>query len=86
MALNNKAQAIPDNSCTAGNGITGTIVVSGQAIVVPSSKIAVRINMTHAYDGDLRIFLISTGGGFVLALASNNGSNGVNFTNSIFTD
>ena len=86
VASNTTAQAMADNGCAAGNGITSTIVVSGQATAVPSSRIAVRVNITHTFDGDLKIFLIPPGGGFVLALANNAGSSGDNFTNTIFTD
>ena len=86
VASNTTAQAMADNGCAAGNGVTSTILVSGQATAVPSSKIAVRVNITHTFDADLKIFLIPPGGGFVLALADNNGGSADNFINTIFTD
>lgn len=85
VSLNSTAQAIPDNGCSAGNGITSQINITGQPAAVSSSKIAVRINITHSWDSDLRIYLYPPGGG-VLVLASQNGGNGDNFTNTLFTD
>ena len=86
VSSNPTAYAIPDNGCAAGIGITSTILVSGQATAVASSKIAVRINITHTLDAALRIYLYPPTGTGVLVLAAANGSTGDNFTNTIFTD
>ena len=86
LFLNNTAQAVPDNGCGAGNGITSNINVTGQPSLVSSSKIAVRINITHTYDADLRIYLYPPTGVGVLVLAADNGGSGDNFSNTLFTD
>ena len=83
--INNTPQSIPDNGCAGGNGITSLMTVAGQSTAVSSSKISVRINITHPNDGDLRIYLYPPTGG-VLVLASANGGSGTNFTNTILTD
>ena len=54
--------AIPDNGCATNSGMTSTIIVSGQPTPVPSSKISVQVNISHTFDADLKIFLISPGG------------------------
>ena len=77
--------AIPDNSCT---GATSPIVVSGYTTFIPSSKIYIRMNLTHTYVGDLDIFLESPSGER-LGLSDqtgNAGNAGVNFTNTVFAD
>ena len=83
---NSTLQAITDNGCATGTGITSSITISGQPNVpIQSSKIAVKVNITHSFVGDLRIYLFPPSIN-VLTLASGNGGNGVNFTNTIFTD
>ena len=82
---NATAQVIPDNGCSGGTGISSPINVTGQSLAISSSKIAVRINITHSWDADLRIYLYPPGGG-VLVLAAENGGSGDNFTNTVFTD
>ncbi len=86
LFLNNTAQAIPDNGCAGGNGITSQINVTGQPSLVSSSKIAVRINITHTFNADLRIYLYPPTGVGVLVLAADNGTSGDNFINTLFTD
>ena len=86
LFLNNTDQAIPDNGCGAGNGITSQIIVTGQPSLVSSSKIAVRINITHTWDAELRIYLYPPTGVGVLVLAADNGGSGDNFSNTLFTD
>ena len=86
LSLNNTAQLILDNGCSGGNGVTSQINVTGQPSPVSSSKIAVRINITHTWDTDLRIYLYPSTGVGVLVLAAENGGSGDNFTNTIFTD
>ena len=83
---NTTAQAIPDNGCSGGNGITSQINVFSQNTAVPSAKIAVRLNISHPFVGDLLIYLYPPSGGGVLVLAAANGSGGDNFTNTTFTD
>ncbi len=83
---NTSAQGIADNGCATGNGVTSQINVTGQPNAVLSSKIAVRINITHTYDSDLRIYLYPPVGSSVLVLAAANGGAGDNFSNTIFSD
>ena len=77
--------AIPDNGCSANNGAVAQIQVVGEPVTLVSSKIAVRFNITHPYNGDLFVVLQSPGGA-ILNLISSNGGNSSNFTNTIFTD
>jgi subtilisin-like proprotein convertase family protein len=80
---NSTAATINDNTCTA-TGISN-IVVSGYGAPIPSSGIAVTINITHTYDGDIAIFLQAPNGE-VLGLSNQQGGSGANFTNTVFTD
>lgn len=86
VGANTTAQGIPDNGCATANGVSSQIVITGQPVAVSSSKISVRVNITHTWDSDLRLYLYPPGGSGVLVLASSNGANGDNFTNTIFTD
>ena len=70
---------IPDNSCTPGSS---TVMVSNYPLV-PYHAISVRINITHTYDADLRIYLKSPSG-LYLNLAYADGGSGDNFTNTVF--
>ena len=76
---------IPDNGCGSNSAATAAVVVSGQPTTVPSSKIAVRLNISHTFDGDLKIYLISPQGQ-VLCLTADNSGSGANFTNTTFSD
>ncbi|MEP6676814.1 MAG: proprotein convertase P-domain-containing protein [Ferruginibacter sp.] len=76
---------IPDNGCSAGNGISAPIGVSGMGTAVASSKIAVQVNITHGFDQDLYIYLVAPNGA-ILQLAAAVGGSGSNFSNTIFTD
>ncbi len=83
---NTSPQAITDNGCATGAGISSSITISGQPNVpIQSSRIAVKVNITHPYVGDLKIYLFPPSLN-VLTLANGNGGNGDNFTNTIFTD
>ncbi len=83
---NSNALAISDNGCVTGTGISSSIIVSGQPnIPVQSSKIAVKVNITHTFVGDLKIYLFPPGTD-VITLADGNGNSGDNFTNTIFSD
>ena len=85
ISNNNTIQAIPDNGCSTNTGISSSITVSGLAASVASSKIAVRLNITHTFDGDLFIFLVAPNGA-VLRLVGGAGGNGDNFTGTILSD
>lgn len=79
----NQIVSIPDNNAT---GVTSTINVSG---INPSTLganpiVNVKINITHTYDGDLDISLISPANNSVF-LSSRRGGSGNNFTNTIFS-
>jgi subtilisin-like proprotein convertase family protein len=83
---NTTPQAITDNGCATGVGVTSSITISGQPNVpIQSSRIAVKVNIIHSYVADLRIYLFPPSVN-VLVLASSNGGGGNNFTNTIFTD
>lgn len=82
---NSSVISIPDNGCANNNGAVSAITVSGQATAVASTKIAVRVNIAHTYDGDLKIYLFAPNGQ-VLNLAESNGGSGDNFSNTVFTD
>lgn len=72
--------AIPDDNPT---GITGTLVVSETGIL---ADVDVRIDtLTHTWDGDLIIRLVSPAG-TVITLSQAMGSSGDNFTNTLFDD
>ncbi len=76
---------IPDNGCSTGTGISAPIGVTQMATAVASSKIAVQVNITHAFDQDLYMYLVAPNGA-ILQLAAAVGGSGANFTNTIFTD
>ncbi|MCZ2357655.1 MAG: proprotein convertase P-domain-containing protein [Bacteroidia bacterium] len=80
--FNSLPAAIPDNSCV---GATSTITVSGMGAAVPSDRISVMVNLTHTWDGDLELFLV-TPGGQRLGLSNRRGGSGDNYTNTVFTD
>ena len=83
---NSTPQAISDNGCATGFGITSGITVSGQPnVTIQSGRIAIKVNITHPFVGDLKIYLISSTSE-VLTLANSNGGSGNNFINTIFTD
>ena len=79
----NTVVSIPDNDAT---GVTSSIVVSGinPATLSSTSIVSVKLNLTHTYDGDLAISLISPSGNTIF-LSNRNGSSGHNFTNCIFS-
>ncbi|MFN5318558.1 MAG: M4 family metallopeptidase, partial [Bacteroidia bacterium] len=83
QTLNNTtAVSIPDNSCP---GATSSIVTSGLPSAINPAGISVRINVTHTYNGDLRLWLEAPNGD-LLGLASGVGGSGDNFTNTVFSD
>lgn len=80
---NNNALDIVDNNCSGQP--SSDITVTGQPAGISSSAISVTLNITHTYDADLTIFLTAPNGD-VLCLAANNGANGDDFFNTIFSD
>lgn len=79
---NTNRYSIPDNSCT---GAASTIPVTGYVGTINPSKIYVKINITHTYDGDLALYLQSPSGEKI-GLSNLLGSSGDNFTNTVFAD
>jgi subtilisin-like proprotein convertase family protein len=73
---------IPDNNTT---GVSNSINLSGYLPTLLSSGtlVSVTVNITHPYDGDLDISLISPGG-TTIDLSSDNGGTGDNYVNTIF--
>lgn len=76
-ALATLPQTIDDNSTD-----TVTVAVTQTGAVVLA---AVRFSATHTYDGDLDLTLTSPGG-TVLDLTSDNGGTNENYTNTVFID
>ena len=79
---NTTRTSIPDNSC-AGN--FSVIPVSGYVGTIDPSKMYVKLNITHTYDGDLALYLQSPSGEKI-GLSNLLGSSGANFTNTVFAD
>ncbi len=82
-AANNNL-AIPDNQCPSGGAAIpaqSIIAVSG----VSGGTLSVKINVTHTYLSDLKIFLVSPDGRSI-CLVDGAGGSGDNFTNTIFAD
>lgn len=71
--------AIPDNNPT---GATSTIPVADNRTVV---DVNVRVNITHPYDGDIALSLI-TPTNQTISLSNRHGSDGNNYTNTVFDD
>jgi len=72
---------IPDNDIVTG--ATSTITVSGGTISI--SKVMVTLSITHTFDSDLLIYLVSPAG-TQIELSTNNGGSGVNYTDTVFDD
>ncbi len=79
---NTTTASIPDNSCT---GAFTSITASGLPSSVSSTGINIKVNITHPWVGDLKLFLEAPNGD-LLGLANAVGSSGDNFTNTIFSD
>jgi len=75
--------AIPDNSCTAAHEFP--IAVTGVGMLTPSRLAQFEIDITHTFNGDLDISLISPAG-TVADISSDNGGAGDNYTGTIFDD
>jgi subtilisin-like proprotein convertase family protein len=80
---NNSSYFIPDNNAT---GVVSPIVVSGINPTTLSSNVvvSVQLNLTHTYDGDLIVSLISPSGN-TINLSNRRGGGGDNFNNTIFS-
>jgi subtilisin-like proprotein convertase family protein len=74
---------IPDNNST---GVVSPIAVTGinPATLNANSVVSVKLNLTHTYDGDLLVSLVSPSGNTVI-LSNRRGGSGNNFTNTIFS-
>ncbi|MEO0006423.1 MAG: hypothetical protein RJA20_619 [Bacteroidota bacterium] len=79
---NNNSIPIPDNY----PAVNSPVSVSGVQPVTlgPGVIRSVCVNLTHSYDDDIDLFLISPGGQ-VLELTTDNGASGDNYTNTCFT-
>lgn len=73
-------KSIPDNVTT---GVTSSLLVSGGTTTI--SKVKVALSITHTYDGDLQIYLVSAAGTTV-GLSVNNGGGGNDYSNTVFDD
>ena len=85
VGVTNLSQSIPDQDPT---GVKSTLQVTGTGFI---SDINVSIDITHTYDGDLRVFLTSpktlaNPEGIRVPLFANVGLNGDNFHNTVFDD
>jgi subtilisin-like proprotein convertase family protein len=71
---------ISDNQCSSA-----TIAVSGLPAVMDSTfgLCSVTVNITHTYDGDLDLWLVSASGDSI-RLSNNQGGAGDNFTGTVF--
>ncbi len=79
----NQVIAIPENNVA---GVTSPIIVSGinGGTLNANSIVSVKINITHTYDGDLAISLISPSGNTIL-LSNRRGTGGNDFINTVFS-
>lgn len=73
-------KSIPDSSST---GVTSNLLVAGGATAL--SKVTVTLSITHSWDSDLSIYLISPAG-TIVTLSSNNGGSDNNYTSTTFDD
>ncbi len=73
-------KAIPDYPAA---GVDSVLAVAGAPATI--AKVTVLLNVTHTYDGDLTLTLISPSGTPVL-LSSGNGGSSDNYTDTLFDD
>ena len=78
----NVTTPIPEGTCTQASS---SITISGMPISIQSSQISVKINITHQRVGDLAVYLIAPNGQGI-NLVWQDGYDGVNYTNTVFTD
>jgi subtilisin-like proprotein convertase family protein len=72
---------VTDNNTT---GVTSLINITDLGSISAATVASVRINITHTWDADLDISLISPSGS-AIDLTSDNGGSGDNFTNTVFS-
>ncbi|WP_165903583.1 proprotein convertase P-domain-containing protein [Hymenobacter gummosus] len=76
---------IPDNSTT---GVSSTVTLSGApagAVVSNNSVIKVTLNINHTFDSDVDVYLVGPNGAGTLELTTDNGSSGLNYTNTVLS-
>jgi len=80
---NNNVYSIPDN---LASGVVSPVTVSGISPGTLSSGavFSVQVNITHTYDADLTLSLISPSGNTII-LSNHRGGSGDNFNNTIFS-
>ncbi|MDQ3051717.1 MAG: proprotein convertase P-domain-containing protein [Bacteroidota bacterium] len=80
---NNTVYAIPDNNSA---GVVSPITVSGinPATLSNGAIVSVRVNITHTYDGDIVLALISPSGN-TINLSNRRGGSGDNYNNTVFS-
>ncbi len=79
---NSTITTITDNSCP---GATSAIVASGLPSSISPANISIKLNITHTWNGDLKLWLEAPNGD-LLGLANAVGGSTDNFTNTIFSD
>ncbi|MGV6845930.1 MAG: reprolysin-like metallopeptidase, partial [Lutibacter sp.] len=79
LSANDTPLNIPDNNAT---GISSTLNYTFNKTI---SDVNVTVNITHPYDADLTLSLISPQGTSII-LSSGNGDSGDNYTNTVFDD
>jgi subtilisin-like proprotein convertase family protein len=78
----NPNAGISDNSCTnVPISVTGLPTTADSTFGVCS----ITVNITHTYDGDMDLWLISAAGD-TIQLANNEGGGGDNYVNTVFTE
>ena len=78
---NTSSFVIPDGSAT---GVSSPITVTGIPGNAGSSLVSINVNITHAYDSDLGLYLVSPCG-YTIALSQANGGAGANYTSTTFS-
>ncbi len=85
LGFNTTPSTIADNTTLAGASSAITLSGAGSTTVSAATRIRVTVNITHAYDDDVDLFLVGPGGTGAMLLASDVGnSGGDNFINTIF--
>jgi subtilisin-like proprotein convertase family protein len=74
-------KSIPDNDLVTG--ATSTVTVTGGATSI--AKVSVTLNITHTYDNDLDIYLVSPEGTRIM-LSTDNGGALDNYIDTVFDD
>lgn len=79
---NTNTYAIPDNNAA---GVSSPIAVSNinPSTINSSTIVSVTVNITHTYDGDLQLLLVSPSQNSII-LSNRRGGSGDNYTNTVF--